>query len=132
MLPWRTHPMPTVLYLSLYTTIGGAERALLELLGTLDTRRFRPLVVVPGGGALVRALEARGIEVHVEPFSPAPLHGLLRPRVASALLRAAWRLRRLARERGVRLFHCGDLLGALLLLPASWPRGRMLFQVNYL
>ena len=124
--------MPTVLYLSLYTTIGGAERALLELLGAADISRFRPLVVVPGEGPLPSALAARGFEVCREAFPTPPLHALFRPQVARALLAAAWRLRRLARTRGVRLFHCGDLLAALLLLPASWPRGRVLYQVNYI
>jgi glycosyltransferase involved in cell wall biosynthesis len=124
--------MPTVLYLSLYTTIGGAERALLELVRALDPTRYRPLVVVPEAGPLADALAAAGIEVHTEPFPRSPLHGLLRPGAALAVLRAAWRLRRLCRGRGIHLFHCGDLLGALLLLPASWPRGRVLFQVNYL
>jgi glycosyltransferase involved in cell wall biosynthesis len=124
--------MPTVLYVSLYTTIGGAERALLELLGAVDSTRFRPLVVVPDDGELGRRLAARGFEVCREPFPTPPLHRLWHPRVAVALVRAAWRLRRLARARGIRLFHCGDLLAALLLLPASWPQGRVIFQVNYL
>jgi glycosyltransferase involved in cell wall biosynthesis len=130
---YRADPsMTTVLYVSLYTTIGGAERALLELLGAMDSARFRPLVVVPDDGELARRLAARGFEVRRETFPTPPLHRLWHPPVAMALVRAAWRLRRLARARDIRLFHCGDLLAALLLLPASWPKGRVLFQVNYL
>jgi glycosyltransferase involved in cell wall biosynthesis len=89
-------------------------------------------VVVPRPGPLVDALVARGVEVHIEPFPTPPLHQLLRPTVAVPLIRAAWRLRRLARARGVRIFHCGDLLGVLMAWPASRPGGRVLFQVNYL
>jgi glycosyltransferase involved in cell wall biosynthesis len=128
----RADSMASVLYLSLYAAIGGGERALLELLGALDRRRFEPLVVVPRPGPLVEALESRGVEVRIEAFPTPALHQILRPRVAAALVRAAWRLRRLARERGIRLFHCGDLLGVLLVLPAARPAGRVLFQMNYL
>jgi glycosyltransferase involved in cell wall biosynthesis len=122
----------TVLYLNLYGTIGGAERALLELLDELDRTRFVPVVVLGEDGPLATELRARGIETVVEPFPAPPLHRLAWPPTLARLARAAARIRRLARARRVRILHCGDVLG-LLLVMAARPRGaRLVYQLNYL
>jgi glycosyltransferase involved in cell wall biosynthesis len=122
----------TVLYLNPYGTIGGAERALLELLDALDRTRFVPMVVLGGDGPLAAELRARGIETAVEPFPVPPLHRLPWPPTLARLLRAAWRIRRLAHARAARILHCGDVLG-LLVLMAARPRGaRLVYQIHYL
>ena len=121
-----------VLYLNPYGAIGGAERALLELLGELDRTRFAPVVVLGEDGPLATELEKQGIETIVEPFSSPPLYRLAWPSTLARLARAAWRIRRLARQRRPRILHCGDVLG-LLLLVAARPRGtRIVCQLNYL
>jgi glycosyltransferase involved in cell wall biosynthesis len=124
--------MPTVLYLNLYGTVGGAERALLELLAALDRTRYQPLVVLGADGPLVALLRGRDVEVLVEPFPALPLHQLLRPSVLRAEVGAARRLGRLVADRDVRLAHCGDVLSLLLLVPAARRGVRVLYQVNYL
>lgn len=122
----------TVLYLSLYGTIGGAERALLELLGELDRTRFVPLVVLGEDGPLAAELRSRGIEVVVERFPSPSLHRLAWPPTLVRLARAAGSIRRLARARGARILHCGDVLGLMLLIAAR-PRGaRLVYQLHYL
>jgi glycosyltransferase involved in cell wall biosynthesis len=122
----------TVLYLTPYGTIGGAERALLELLAELDRARFVPVVVLGAAGPLVAELEARGIEAVVEPFPSPPLHRLPWPPTIARLVRAARRIRRLAMGRHARILHCGDVLGLMLLIAAR-PRGaRLVYQLNYL
>jgi len=122
----------TVLYLNPYATIGGAERALLELVGELDRARYTPIVVLGEDGPLVRELAARGIETIVEPFPLPPLHGLVWPPTLARVARAAARLRRLVRARGARILHGGDVVG-LLLLVAARPRGaRIVYQIHYL
>jgi glycosyltransferase involved in cell wall biosynthesis len=121
-----------VLYLNPYGTIGGAERALLELLGALDRARFVPLVVLGADGPLAVELRAAGIEAVVEPFPAPPLHRLAWPPTLGRLARAGWRIGRLARARGARILHCGDVLGLMLLIAAR-PRGaRLVYQLNYL
>jgi len=122
----------TVLYLGLYATIGGAERVLLELCSALDKTAWQPLVVLAEDGPLAATLRDRGVEVVVEPFPAPPLHRLLRPRVLWRELRAALRLRRLARARAARVLHCGDVLALLLLLPAALGGARVVYQVNFL
>lgn len=122
----------TVLYLNLYGTIGGGERALLELLDALDRTRFVPVVVLGEDGPLAAELRALGIETIVEPFPAPPLHRLPWPPILVRLARAAGRIRRRARARGARILHCGDVLGLLLLIAAR-PRGaRIVYQLNYL
>jgi glycosyltransferase involved in cell wall biosynthesis len=121
-----------VLYLNLYGTIGGAERALLELLDELDRTRFTPVVVLGEDGPLAAELGARGIETVVVPFPAPALHRVAWPPTLARLARAAWRIRRLARASRARILHCGDVLGLLLLITAR-PRGaRLVYQLHYL
>ncbi len=122
----------TVLYLNLYPTLGGAEKALLQLLAALDRARVTPLVALPSAGPFLDDLRAAGVETVVEPFPTPPLHGLLAPRIVSALRDASRRLCRLARDRGVTLVHCGDLLAVLLMWPALRSGVGLVYQVNYL
>lgn len=122
----------TVLYLNLYGTIGGAERALLELLDALDRTRFAPVVVLGDDGPLGEALRGRGIETVVVPFPAPPLYRLAWPPTLARLARAAWRIRRLAHARGARILHGGDVLGLLLLVAARPRNARLVYQVHYL
>jgi glycosyltransferase involved in cell wall biosynthesis len=124
--------MTTVLYLSLYPTLGGAEKALLHLLAALDRTRVRPIAVLPAEGPFLKALQAAGVETVVEPFPTPPLYRLASPRVWAALRRASARLSRLVEERQVSLVHCGDLLAVLLVLPALRRGVGLVYQVNYL
>ena len=122
----------TVLYLNLYGTIGGAERALLELLDALDRTRFEPVVVLGDDGPLREALRRRGVEAVVESFPAPPLHRLAWPPTLARLARAAWRIRRLAHARRARILHCSDVLGLMLLIVGRPPAARLVYQLNYL
>lgn len=122
----------TVLYLNLYGTIGGAERALLELLDELDRTRFTPVVVLGEDGPLAAELGARGIDTVVVPFPAPALHRIAWPPTLVRLARAAGRIRRLARTRHAQILHCGDVLGLLLLIAARSRGTRLVYQLNYL
>jgi glycosyltransferase involved in cell wall biosynthesis len=124
-------PAP-VLCLNLYATMGGAERALVELLAGLDRGRFTPLAVLGSDGPLGAELRARGVDVVVEPFPTPPLWSLGWPPTFLAVRRAAARIGALAASRGVRVVQCGDVLGLLLLGPALRAGARLVYQVNYL
>ena len=124
-------PVP-VLCLSLYGSVGGAERALLELVSGLDRSRFEAHVVLGEAGPLGPALREAGIDAQVEAFPAPPLHRLLLPWVALREALAAFRLRRRARAMRARILHCGDVLGLLLLLPSAWGGARVVYQINYL
>lgn len=52
-----------VLYLQSNSEIGGSDVSLLRIIENLDQSRFRPVVVLPSSGPLVRAFEERGAKV---------------------------------------------------------------------
>ena len=126
-----SRPEP-LLCLNLYSTLGGAERALLALLGSLDRDRYDPLVVLGCEGALSEAVRKGGAQVAIVPFPAPPLHGLAWPPTLWQVTRAARAIGRLAAGRGIRLAQCGDVLGLLLLGPAARRGVRIAYQVNYL
>src|SRR5262249_37430528 len=92
------------------------------LCSALDRTAYAPLVVLGEDGPLAAKLRDRGVEVVVEPFPAPPLHQLVRPRILWRELRAALRLRRLARARAAALLPCGGLLA--LPSPPSSPAPR--------
>lgn len=97
-----TSPPHTILYLNTSSSIGGAERSLLDLLTGMDRSRFCPVVACPDDGPLTHALNEKGVEVHSCGFS-----GLSTPfRFFSELLN----LRRFSRERNVVLIHGNSTL----------------------
>lgn len=120
-----------VLFLQLYATLGGAENALLHLLAQLDRERFPPRVVVGREGPLVERLVAMGIDVTVVPFPARPLWHLAFPWVAFPLMRAALRIRGLARGAGVRIVQTGDVVGLLLALPSRLAGVKVVYQANH-
>jgi glycosyltransferase involved in cell wall biosynthesis len=121
-----------LLCLNLYASVGGAERALLSLLGSLDRNRYAPLVVLAKEGPVSRAARDLGADVAIVPFPTPPLHRLAWPPTLWRVTRARRAIGRLATERGVRLAQCGDVLGLLLLGPAGRRGLRIVYQMNYL
>jgi glycosyltransferase involved in cell wall biosynthesis len=124
--------MRQILFVSPYGTMGGAERAVVELVSGLDRRRFEASAVVGGAGSYTAALRSRGVEVATEHIPAMPLHGLARP---SALVRSITASRRLVRRvgtRGVAVVHVTDLLPALLTAPARRSGARVVYQVAFL
>lgn len=102
-------PAPArVLYLNSSSGRYGADRQLVALATGLDPQRYAPLVVLPGEGELADDLRSAGVEVQVRPlavlrralFTPRGLAG-----VAGRAAADAAGLRRLIRERGVRVVH---------------------------
>jgi glycosyltransferase involved in cell wall biosynthesis len=121
-----------LLCLNLYATLGGAERALLALVGSLDRERYDPLVVLGCEGPLSEALRGREAQVAIVPFPAPSLHGLTWPSMLWRVARAARAIGRLAAEHGIRRAQCGDVLGLLLLGPAARRGVHIAYQVNFL
>ena len=92
--------MRQILFVSPYGTMGGAERAVVELVSGLDRHRFEASAVVGGAGGYTDALRSRGVEVATEPTPAMPLHRLARP---SALVRSITASRRLVRRVDARI-----------------------------
>ncbi|MFX0094262.1 MAG: glycosyltransferase family 4 protein [Candidatus Hodarchaeota archaeon] len=57
-----------ILYLSHASAISGAENCLLTLVKSLDKDRFKPVVVLPSEGPLLKELKKLGIKTHISPL----------------------------------------------------------------
>src|ERR1043165_657897 len=120
------HPPPTdakrprklnVLFISLYTQMGGGEFSILHQMKNLDRVLFNPILIAPAEGALTQKLEELGIRVKIVPFPVVPLRDLIRPRIAKSFVQSAFALRRALIEMNVDLIQCSDVLALLLLVP---------------
>ena len=117
--------------------MGGGEIALLNLILSLDTDRYRPLVALATDGPLADKLRAGGIDVAILPLDSAlretrkdslGVGSLLKLRQAGLLLSYSRRLAHWARARGVDLIHTnslksdiyGGLAGRLAGIPVLW------------
>lgn len=130
-------PLRRILYLDHTAKVGGGEIALMNLLRTIDTQRFTPLVVLASAGPLAGRLNAAGIETLVLPLGAAVVDArkdsmgptsLLKIRQVWAVLQYSIKLSRLARRRGVRLIHAnslksdiyGGIAGLIARVPVIW------------
>jgi len=104
-------------------SLGGGEIAILNLVRSLDPRRYRPLVLLFSNGSLRRKLEEAGVPTAIVPLDPgivtASKDGLGRGtllRLREILLSAAfvWRLAGELRRRRVDLVHTNSLKSDIL------------------
>ena len=122
--------MTTVLFFNLYAEMGGAENALLHLLGGLDRTRFRPFVAVASDGPLVRRLAEADVACRVMPFPARSLWHVLVPATFARYLSAARALSLLVSEERVDIVHTGDVL-CLLIARLAGLRTPLVYQMNY-
>lgn len=88
----------------------GGQKNLVSLVGRLDRRRFRPVVVVPAEGPAATTFRAMGATVHVVPlgeFEPSTLRGMNRHdlRLLRRTLWRTWALRRVLIHEGIRVAY---------------------------
>jgi len=105
-----------------FALFEGSGRAMLDVLGQLDRRRFEALVVCPREGDLVEAARARGYETTVlEPtgalrqYNKALLTGGAKaaPGIGWSVLCYGLRLRKWLRAQRIDLLHCNQTRAAL-------------------
>lgn len=60
--------MINILYLHLGAELYGADVILLELIKNIDKTKYRPYVLLPEDGPLVKELQSLGVEVHIMDF----------------------------------------------------------------
>ena len=134
--PQDTAPK-TILFVDHTAKMGGGEIALLNLVMALDTRRFRPLVLLAEEGPLAQKLRAAGIETTVLPLDPAlretrkdslGVGSLLKLGQVFRLLAYSRTLARWAKAHHVDLIHTnslksdiyGGVAGRLAGIPVLW------------
>ena len=90
-----------IAYLHEFSTLNGGERSFLNFLDHVDRRRFTPVVLAPGQGALAEEVAARGCEL-----VPWELRTEGRRRAFDEVVSE---LVALLRERGTRIVHGNSL-----------------------
>lgn len=106
-----------MLVINLFSWLGGGEYSVLNLLKNLRPDHVRAVAMFNMGGPLVDELERAGIETVIFPYVVAQPRTLLLPANIVRNIRAAFALKRLAREREIDVIQCSDVFTLLLLIP---------------
>jgi glycosyltransferase involved in cell wall biosynthesis len=121
------NPRPTpILFVHASDDLYGSDVIVLEIVKRLDRTKFYPIVVLPSDmkhvGLLSRELQAAGIEYHHLPILILRRR-YLQPQGLFHILKCAvigtWTLRKLMRQRDVRLIH-GTSLSVLAAPLVAW------------
>ncbi|MBI4811525.1 MAG: glycosyltransferase family 4 protein [Ignavibacteriales bacterium] len=109
-----------VLFISLYTEIGGGEIGLFHLLENLDKSRYQPIVIFNKSGPLVEKLGKIGIQTTIIPFVVAMLQQCIIPRIFWSNFKASLEIKRYIKRQQIDIIQCSDVLSLLLLFPAMF------------
>jgi glycosyltransferase involved in cell wall biosynthesis len=121
-----------ILFINLYTEMGGGEYSVYYLVKELDKSRFRPIMLFNKRGAFVEMIESLGVETSIVPFPAVMLKRLIEPKVIWKSLKASRELRRFLEKNEVDLIHCSDVLTLLLIaIPAARCRIPVIYSVIF-
>jgi glycosyltransferase involved in cell wall biosynthesis len=121
-----------VLFMSLYTEMGGAEYCLYHQIKNLDRARYLPILLVNREGQLTEKLRAQSVEIVVLPFPVVMLKSLIRPAVLGQVFAAARSIKRYIVNAEIDLIQCSDVLSLILLLPAIFAKPkRVVYSVVF-
>jgi glycosyltransferase involved in cell wall biosynthesis len=104
----------TILFVNLYTEMGGGEYAIYNLVKGMDRSRFRPILAFNQRGPFVEQVEAAGVETVILPYPSVMLQKLILPKVFLDVLRASKVLKQYVREQNIDCLHCVDVLSLIL------------------
>lgn len=108
----------TVLFIALYTEMGGGEVAIYHLLKELDKTRCEPVLLVNTEGSLTEAVRGLGVRTEIMPFRTVMLKELIRPSVFVRMMNDATMMTKFLETNRVDIIHCGDVLSLALIAPA--------------
>lgn len=125
MCPSAVLPAKRILIVDNCIAVTGALKAILNTVRALraeDAAQFEFEFLLPTGSASVPTVAAEGYVVHTLPFVEISKRPTDLVRYVPMLLANGWRLRRLARQRGVALLHLNDFFN-LAGIVAGWGGG---------
>jgi glycosyltransferase involved in cell wall biosynthesis len=108
----------TIVFINLYTEMGGGEYAIYYLLRQLDRSRFRPIMMFNGRGPFVDRVEALGIETVIIPFPSVMLKRLVRPAIIRRAVETSRQMYRYFGNNQVDVIHCTDVISLLFIARA--------------
>ena len=121
-----------IMFVSLYSEMGGGEYATYNLLKNIDRDRFHPVVLFGGPGTFVDKVQSLGIETLIIPFQPVMLKKLARPKVLGNVLKTSGEISRSLSGRDVDIVHCSDVFSLFLILKSVLrSRLRVVFNIIF-
>jgi len=111
-----------ILYVNLFTWLGGGEYSVYNLVKHTDPSRFHPILMFNKGGPFVEKVKSSGIETVVIPYVVVKPKKLLLPTVVWRNLRASLQIKRFIRQRHIDVIQCSDVFSLILLLPTLLSR----------
>ncbi|HEY6192859.1 MAG TPA: glycosyltransferase family 4 protein [Bacteroidota bacterium] len=105
----------TILFINLYSAMGGGEYALYNLLKHLDRSRFRPVMMFNERGEFARRVESLGIETVVLPYQVMMLRELVHPARFAQMLKSSRQIANYLKQDPAELIHCSDVLSLMFI-----------------
>ncbi len=112
------HQTRTIVFVNLYSEMGGGEYAIYNLLKRIDRSRFRPVMMFNRRGTFVEKVESLGIETVVLPYETVMLRELVYPKRFYRMLKSSQRIAAYLRLHRADVIHCSDVLSLLLIASA--------------
>ncbi len=104
-----------ILFVSLYTDMGGNEIALLNLVKSLDRTRFTPVMMFNRRGAFTDQAEAAGVATVLAPYESVMLQRLIHPGICWANMKASKEIYTILKSSKIDIVQCSDVLSLLLI-----------------
>ena len=103
----------TIVFISLYTELGGGEYAIYNLLKALDRSKYKPIMMFNKRGPFVEKVESLGIETVILQYKTVMLKKLINPIILWDTLKTSKQMYRFLKERDVDIIHCFDVLSLI-------------------
>lgn len=122
----------SVLFISLYTEMGGGEYAVYNLLKETDRTKFRPIVMFNRRGEFVDKVESIGVETVIVPYRNVMLRTLIYPWKLFDLIKGSKNIYKFIKNHHPDVIQCSDVLSLMLIaLPVLRFRIPVLFSLIF-
>jgi glycosyltransferase involved in cell wall biosynthesis len=105
-----------ILFINLYTEMGGGEYALYYMLREMNREKFHPVMVFSARGPFVEKVEALGVTTVILPYPTVMLKELARPTILFEMIRSSGQFYRYFKSNKIDVIHCCDVLTLLLVM----------------
>ena len=105
----------TILFINLYTEMGGGEYVIYYLLKELNRSRYEPIMMFNQRGTFVDKVEALGVRTIIIPFHVVMLKELIRPATISDAMQTSRKISKYLRENPTDIIHCSDVLSLVFI-----------------
>lgn len=105
-----------VLFINLYTEMGGNEYAVLNLAKSMDRSRFTPVIMVNRPGPLVDLAKEAGIQTVIIGFRSVMLKKMIVPSNCIANMKASSEIHKYLHSAKIDIIHCSDILSLFLIM----------------